>query len=374
MNTGTKVSLAGHGALILLALFGLPWFGPDEERAPIRVTDVSFVSEAEFDAAQAAAPADVPREPEAPAVQPAPRPPEPAEAAPEPVAEAPAEVEVSAVEPPAEPEAPEVPDRIVPKVVTLEPPTAASPPRPRPAPRVSPEPTPTPPEAVRPAELPRPVTAPEPEPDVEVARVEEPPTAPPEAAPEPEAEAAPRAPLALATSGRPEPRRTSVERRDDASDTVMAALKREVAREQARRQSEAEATPATPATEPSVTEPTAAAPAQATSLPVGPPLSNSEKEGLKLAVQRCWNMPAGLRDAQELKVMLAAELQPNGQVINASIRLIEPSPAPDGRFQQAYEAGRRALIRCSPYELPRDKYAQWRNIEVVFNPEGMVSW
>jgi hypothetical protein len=73
-------------------------------------------------------------------------------------------------------------------------------------------------------------------------------------------------------------------------------------------------------------------------------------------------------------VMLAAELQPNGQVINASIRLIEPSPAPDGRFQQAYEAGRRALIRCSPYELPRDKYAQWRNIEVVFNPEGMVSW
>ena len=85
-------------------------------------------------------------------------------------------------------------------------------------------------------------------------------------------------------------------------------------------------------------------------------------------------MPAGLRDAQELKVTLAAELGVDGQVINASIRLIEPSPAPDGRFQQAYEAGRRALIRCSPYELPRDKYAQWRNIEVVFNPEGMVSW
>jgi hypothetical protein len=368
MNTGTKVSLAGHGALILLALFGLPSFGPDEDRAPIRVTDVSFVSEAEFDAAQAAAAEDAPREPEAPAVQPAPRPPEPAEAAPEPVAEASAEAEVAAVEPPAEPEAPEVPDRIVPKVVTLEPPTAASPPRPRPAPRVAPEPTPASPEAVRPAELPKPATAPEP--DVEVARVEEPPAALPEAAPEPEAEAVPRAPLALATSARPRPRRENVEPRPDPSQAIMAALKQEVAREQARRRSEA--TPATPPTEPTVTEPTAAAPA--TSLPVGPPLSNAEKDGLKLAVQRCWNMPAGLRDAYELKVMLAAELQPNGQVINASIRLIEPSPAPDGRFQQAYEAGRRALIRCSPYELPRDKYAQWRNIEVVFNPEGMVSW
>ena len=41
---------------------------------------------------------------------------------------------------------------------------------------------------------------------------------------------------------------------------------------------------------------------------MGPPLTNSEKDGLKLAVQRCWNVPAGLRDAQELKVTLAAEL------------------------------------------------------------------
>jgi hypothetical protein len=55
--------------------------------------------------------------------------------------------------------------------------------------------------------------------------------------------------------------------------------------------------------------------------------------------------------------------------------MLEPAPAPDARFQQAYEAGRRALLRCAPYtHLPRDKFAQWRNIEVVFNPEGMVSW
>jgi hypothetical protein len=92
-------------------------------------------------------------------------------------------------------------------------------------------------------------------------------------------------------------------------------------------------------------------------------------------VQRCWNVPAGLRDAQELKVTLAAELAPDGQVINASIRLIEPDPVPDARFKSAFDAGRRALIRCSPYAgLPRDKFGQWRSIEVVFNPEGMVSW
>jgi hypothetical protein len=113
---------------------------------------------------------------------------------------------------------------------------------------------------------------------------------------------------------------------------------------------------------------------EATSLPAGPPITGAERDGLRLAVQACWNVPAGLRDAQELRVTLAAELTPQGDVIANSIRLIDPAD-PDARFQQAYEAGRRALIRCGPYtDLPREKFAQWRNIEVVFNPEGMVSW
>lgn len=134
------------------------------------------------------------------------------------------------------------------------------------------------------------------------------------------------------------------------------------------------ATPATPATAPSVSQPSRPSSEPATSLPVGPPMTGSEKEGLKLAVQRCWNVPAGVRDAQELKVTLAADLAADGSVISSSIRLIEPSTIPDARFKAAYDAGRRALIRCSPYDLPREKYAQWRSIEVVFNPEGMVSW
>ena len=31
---GTRVSAVGHGALVLAAIFGLPWFGP-AEREPI---------------------------------------------------------------------------------------------------------------------------------------------------------------------------------------------------------------------------------------------------------------------------------------------------------------------------------------------------
>jgi hypothetical protein len=380
MQTGTRISAIGHGAFIALALFGLPWFGP-RDRETIRVTEVSFVSEAEFAAAQSApeaareetAPAAPPRARPAPApvAEPEPAPePEPAEEAPE----AP-EQQVAVLTPP-----PEQP-RVEPTPEAVEPPTAAAPPA-RPAVRVEPDPTPPPQENLRPAEVPEPVRAPVPEPVAEP-EPEETPAAPEAAAPVPAPEAVPQAPLALETSRRPvaRPERQQA-RREEEADTVMAALKREVENEQKRRTPAVEepAEAAKPAPEPApATETAAAAPSSssssATSLPVGPPMTGSEKEGLKLAVQRCWNVPAGLRDAQELKVTLSAELNPDGSVINASIRMIEPSTAPDARFKSAFDAGRRALIRCSPYtDLPREKYAQWRNLEVVFNPEGMVSW
>jgi hypothetical protein len=130
-------------------------------------------------------------------------------------------------------------------------------------------------------------------------------------------------------------------------------------------------TPA-PSAQPAPSQPTA--PTQA-AVAAGPPLTQGEKDGLKFAITQCWNVPAGLRDAQDLQVVVGAELAADGAVISGSIRLLEPNPLPDPRYQQAFEAGRRALIRCSPYtDLPREKFGQWRNIEVVFNPEGMVSW
>lgn len=377
MKFGTKVSAVGHGALILLAIFGLPWFGATE-REPIPVTNVSFVSEEAFEKA-ASAPTET-RSEEAPPVLPSPRSAEvPQPASPKPVeVPEPAPEEVEVASPPAALEPPDPPDRVVPRVVTVAPPTASAPPRGRPAPSVPAGPTPQPPAKVEPAEIPRRAT--EPEPDVEVAQ-DEPPATVPEAPTEPEATPEPEEPLAVRTSSRPmsrpertvarvaeatvadEPEPERVDQDDATQAAVLAAVRAAATRPST-----------TAATQPGVTPATEPSGPTATSLSAGPPLTGSEKEGLKLAVQRCWNVPAGLRDAQSLKVTIAAEFAPDGGVINGAIRLIDPSPAPDGRFQQAYEAARRALIRCAPYSMPRDKYAQWREVEIVFNPEGMVSW
>lgn len=103
----------------------------------------------------------------------------------------------------------------------------------------------------------------------------------------------------------------------------------------------------------------------------GPPLTSFEKGALVLAVQECWNVPYGVRDAGNLVVVLSVELTPEGELAD-SPRLLEPAGSPQGLIKQAYEAGSRALFRCAPYKLPREKYEQWKTLEVVFNPQKMV--
>ena len=40
---------------------------------------------------------------------------------------------------------------------------------------------------------------------------------------------------------------------------------------------------------------------------------------------------------------------------------------------ESYEAARRAILRCGTkgYDLPQEKFGQWRDIEMTFNPEKM---
>jgi hypothetical protein len=194
------------------------------------------------------------------------------------------------------------------------------------------------------------------------------------------AEAAPAAPLALETSARPRARPQRLAAAERAAEVAEAPRREAEATQTPRAPSPADlvrelaaATPVTAPTPP--TPPTTTAASPGTGAAEGPPMSAAEKDGLKFAIQACWNVPAGLREAEELRIVVGAELAADGALIANSVQLIEPAAITDDRFRVAYDAARRALIRCSPYsELPRDKYVRWRNIEVVFNPQGMVSW
>jgi len=164
-------------------------------------------------------------------------------------------------------------------------------------------------------------------------------------------------------------------RREAEAEAEAEARRRE--EDEERRRAEAEAIAAAvdqAANQPSSDPMTPPPAATAADVPQGPPLSAGEKDALRLAVQRCWNVPAGLANAEDLRVVVAVELAPDGRIIGAP-RLIEPASTSRPEIRVAFEAARRALLRCQAggYELPRDKYAQWKNLEVAFDPKGMLS-
>lgn len=121
--------------------------------------------------------------------------------------------------------------------------------------------------------------------------------------------------------------------------------------------------------------PSSSLPSESSNVTLVPPLTDHEKQAFTIAIQRCWNVPVGLRDAEALRVTVGAELGADGTVISANVRLISPQPTPDPASMQLFEATRRALIRCSPFaDLPREKYARWRSLEITADPTGVISW
>ena len=117
----------------------------------------------------------------------------------------------------------------------------------------------------------------------------------------------------------------------------------------------------------------AVAEAQETPVPTGPPLTGGEREGLKVAVASCWNVGALSSEAQETKVTVFVAMNRDGTPDTGSIRMMSASGGSDASARRVFETARRAIIRCGArgFPLPVEKYAQWREIEMTFNPEGM---
>lgn len=322
-------SLAFHLLLILVAIFGLPRFS--QRADPISAVQVSLVAAADLDTPGPITPAPVVSEPD-PVPVPDPKPiPEPAAPDPGPVTE----VE-TAPPPPVERVAPtpEV-ESPLPEGPTLVPPRTDVPsPEPEPIPE---EQEPAAPEEASPEIVTEAVetvedqtlavqTAPRPAPrPTRPVRVEPEPT--PEPTPEPEPQPEPE----------PEP-----EPVDPIAAAVAAAL------------SETQTTPAT-------------------STATGPPLTGQERDSLRLAVSQCWNLGSSSTEALRVTVTVGMDMQTDGKPVASSIRMIDFDGGSRDAANIAFDAARRAILRCQStgYPLPAEKYDQWKQIEMTFNPERM---
>ena len=106
----------------------------------------------------------------------------------------------------------------------------------------------------------------------------------------------------------------------------------------------------------------------------GPPLSRGEKDGLRMQIEACWNIGSLSRDAQRTAVTVAFEMTPAGMPDAETVRLVGAEGGSDAAAAQAFEAARRAILRCAlqqdGYRLPAEKYARWREIIIEFRPQG----
>lgn len=393
MDTGTIISGVGHAGLILWVVLGDWLFQPQDQPAMV-ATEVSLLSEAEFDALVAAAPSTpdpaeqpslpevtppTPVEPTLEAETPQPEPveePAPSQEPPTPQAEPEPEAAPEAVEvaPVPEPEVTEtLPDQPTPDVVpedALNLPENTPPPVDQAAPRVAPLPTP------------------EPEPEVQIAD-EEVAAVTPDAAEnapvveEEQATALQEAGTVIETEATEEVVETpttapasSIRPKTRPTRTAEAEVAEDVA------QPEAEAAPDEPAVDPAA-EAIAAALAEATSedsgvedggntAPQGPPITSGEKDGLRVAVSACWIVDTGSQSA-DVTITIGLSMNPDGTVVGNSLELISAEGGDDTAQRSAFEKARRAILRCEKggYPLPAEKYEQWKNIEMVFNPDGM---
>jgi hypothetical protein len=102
----------------------------------------------------------------------------------------------------------------------------------------------------------------------------------------------------------------------------------------------------------------------------GPPMTSGELDAFRIAVQSCWNVAAVSSEAGSTVVTLQFELGRDGKVTRGP-ELVESSGAPsEAAVRSAFEAARRAIVRCGAagFPLPPEKYEQWREVLMTFNP------
>jgi len=96
-------------------------------------------------------------------------------------------------------------------------------------------------------------------------------------------------------------------------------------------------------------------------------LTQTEAQGFREAVQACWNPgPAG-----DPAVTIRFALDRDGRPVPDSFR-VAGGPGDRAR-QQAFDAARRAVLRCARdgYDLPAAKYDAWDDVEMTFAPTGV---
>jgi len=106
--------------------------------------------------------------------------------------------------------------------------------------------------------------------------------------------------------------------------------------------------------------------------PLGEKMTISEQDALRSQLERCWNVPFGAKDVEDIIVDISIKVNPDRTLREA--RIVNKSRYNSNSFFRAVaDSAFRAVNSplCSPFNLPPDKYDLWKNMVVTFNPKDM---
>ena len=101
-------------------------------------------------------------------------------------------------------------------------------------------------------------------------------------------------------------------------------------------------------------------------------LAISEIDMVRQQIRECWSLPAGAKEAENLSIEIKMAMNPDGTVRQARI-LDQNRLQSDPFFRAAAESALRAVLNphCNPLKLPPEKYQQWQNMILIFDPRDM---
>ncbi len=332
MGKGAVLSGLLHLAVVLLAVFGLPWLYDTNE--VLQATPVSVISEAQFAELQSNRPPAQQKKPEQPKEQeipPAPPAPEVAQPQPEPEEPPPPEP-APAAEPAPQPQPPP------------EPPQQAE----QQQPVVQPEPPPEPPQqVVTPEPPPQPKPEPVPPPEPQVA----------EAQPKPVPPKKPNSPKKKDEPKKKEDTKQKEKPKDEqvASDDFLKDIEKKLKKNQKKSQPQQQQ--------------------QQAALPDdnydGPPLSEGEKDMIREQVRANWITDGGMQGLEDMIVVLNVQMNPDGSVVSADVDRSSSNGYPS--WPIFAESCRRAVLKSSPLRMPPEKpYAAWRIMKLRFSARDLL--
>lgn len=101
-------------------------------------------------------------------------------------------------------------------------------------------------------------------------------------------------------------------------------------------------------------------------------ISMSEMDALRQQLSQCWNIMAGAENSDDLRVEVAVVVNVD-RTLNSAKVVDQFRYNSDSFYRAAADSALRALRNphCTPLNLPPEKYDQWHEMTIVFDPKEM---